>query len=102
VALKGLEERTGTSLKNITFYAGKGCKECDNLGYKGRIGIYELFGLNDETKKMILDGASEADLKKAAVKFGMKNLFLTGLEKVTAGFTTIEEVLKVSFIEKDL
>ena len=101
-AIKGMEKRLNVDLKNISFYKGKGCKFCNGTGYKGRVGIYEFFVITEEIKKLILDGISESDLKKAAIKFGMKNLFQSGLEKVNNGITTIEEVLKVIFIEKVL
>ncbi|MFC1576299.1 GspE/PulE family protein [Candidatus Omnitrophota bacterium] len=101
-ARKGLEDRTGTDLSKITFYKGKGCKACDDTGFKGRVGIYELFTLSDEIKKMILDGAPEKELRQVSEKYGRKDLFRSGLEKVDKGLTTIEEVLKVSFIEKVL
>ena len=101
-AIKGLEQRLQVDLKNITFYGGKGCKACDGTGYKGRIGIFEIFVVTEEIKKLILEGTSENELKKTAVRLGMKTLLQSGLEKVDKGVTTIEEVLKVTFIEKAL
>jgi len=99
LAIKGLEERLGVELKNISFYRGKGCKACGGTGYKGRVGIFEFFLINEEIKKLILEGIAEHELKKAAMKAGMKDLLHSGLEKVDKGLCTIEEVLKVTFIE---
>ena len=101
-AIKGLEERLRVDLKNISFYKGKGCKACDGTGYKGRVGIFELFVINEEIKRLILEGITEKELKKAAMRFGMKTLLQSGLEKVDKGITSVEEVLKVTFIEKAL
>ncbi len=101
-AIKGLERRLGVDLKNISFYKGTGCKACDGTGYKGRVGIFELFIINEEIKKLILEGITEKELQKAAIRFGMKTLLQGGLEKVDKGITTVEEVLKVTFIEKAL
>lgn len=101
-AVKGMEERLGVSLKGISFYKGKGCRACGDTGYKGRVGIFEFFVINEEIKKMILEGIGESELKKVALKLGMKDLLASGLEKVNEGITTIEEALKVTFIEKAL
>jgi type IV pilus assembly protein PilB len=99
-AVKGLEKRLGVDLKNISFHEGKGCKACNGSGYKGRIGIFEVFVLDEEIKRLVLGGISENELKKEALKHGMKTLLQSGLEKVDKGITTVEEVLKVTFIEK--
>lgn len=100
-AIKGLEQRLKVDLKNISFHKGTGCKACGGTGYKGRVGIYELLIINEEIKKMVLEGISEKELKEAAIKFGMKTLVQSGIEKVNKGITTIEEVLKVTFVEKE-
>jgi len=101
-ALAGLEDRLGADLKNISFHKGTGCKKCGNTGYEGRIGIFEVLTVTEEVKKKILEGSGEDELKRLAIRLGMKNLLHAGLEKVNAGLTTIEEVLKVTFIEKVL
>ncbi|GAG30102.1 unnamed protein product, partial [marine sediment metagenome] len=101
-ARKGLEARLGTDLSHMSFYKGAGCPECDESGYRGRVGVYEFFPITEQIKKTILEGASEQELKKLAVKLGMKDLLHSGLEKVNKGLSTVEEVLKVSFIEKGL
>ena len=78
---------------------GKGCQTCGGTGYKGRIALYEVMPVQDELKEMIVKGATATELKKAAIKSGMKSLRMSGLTKIKEGVTTIEEVLKVSFAD---
>lgn len=78
-----------------TFYYGKGCKACDNSGYLGRIGIYEILEMSDEVRKAILAEASAAEIKRIAASEGMVPLIQDGLDKAKAGVTSIEEVLRV-------
>jgi len=73
---------------------GKGCATCNNTGYKGRVGLYEVMELNDELRELILVGASALELKKKALEQGMITLRRSGLQKVAAGLTTMEEVLR--------
>ncbi len=87
------EEEAGS----IKIYRGKGCPVCNGSGYKGRIALYEVMPLKEELKEMILEGASADDLKKTAVRLGMKTLRMSGLIKIKQGVTTVEEVLKVTF-----
>jgi len=80
-------------------YKGKGCSNCSDTGYKGRKALYEVMLVNDEMKVMILKGASAAELKSAAIKFGMKTLRMSGLTKIKEGVTSLEEVLRVTFAD---
>ncbi|OHX36112.1 type II secretion system protein E [Methylomonas sp. LWB] len=73
-----------------------GCKECRNTGFAGRIGIYEIFENSQTLEKLIVEGCDTALLQKQAIKEGMRPLRLSGAEKVAAGITTIEEVLRVA------
>ncbi|HKV05686.1 MAG TPA: type IV-A pilus assembly ATPase PilB [Candidatus Acidoferrales bacterium] len=73
---------------------GKGCATCNNTGYKGRVGLYEVMEINDELRELILVGASALELKKKALEQGMITLRRSGLQKVAAGLTTMEEVLR--------
>ena len=66
-------------------------------GYKGRIALYEVMPLRDEIKEMILEGASADEIKKTAVRLGMKTLRMSGLTKIKEGITSVEEVLRVTF-----
>ncbi|MDI6744492.1 MAG: type IV-A pilus assembly ATPase PilB [Thermodesulfovibrionales bacterium] len=83
--------------KTVKCYRGKGCSVCNNSGYKGRIALYEIMLVNEEIRKLVLEGASAIELKKAAIRGGMKTLRMSGLTKVKGGVTTIEEVLRVTF-----
>lgn len=74
----------------------KGCKNCNFTGYKGRIGIYEAFLVDDEMEKFILASPSIADLREKAIKQGMVTMYQDGLIKVLDGVTTIEEVKKAT------
>lgn len=74
------------------FYYGKGCRNCNNTGYKGRTGLYEIMVLNDEMRDMIMNKASTNVLRVAARKNGMKTLRENGIRIIFEGITTIEEV----------
>lgn len=76
-------------------YKGKGCKLCNFTGYRGQIGIFEIFNVGDAIRDLIMKQVSSDEIKKAAIKSGMKTMFEDGLSKVEAGTTTIEEVLRV-------
>jgi type IV pilus assembly protein PilB len=77
-----------------TVQHGKGCATCNNNGYKGRVGLYEVMEINDELRELILVGASALEIKKKALEQGMITLRRSGLQKVAAGQTTMEEVLR--------
>ncbi len=83
--------------KTVISYKGEGCDICNQTGYKGRVALYEVMPLRDEIKELILQGASVFDLKKAAVAGGMKTLRASGLLKVKAGLTSLEEVVENTF-----
>jgi len=81
-------------LKTTKIYHGKGCNICNKGGYKGRTGLYEVMEINDELRELILVGASALELKKKAVEQGMLTLRRSGLVKIAAGMTTMDEVLR--------
>src|SRR5216684_2507936 len=85
---------TQDELKTTKIYHGKGCSICNKGGYKGRTGLYEVMEINDELRELILVGASALELKKKAVEQGMLTLRRSGLVKMAAGMTTMEEVLR--------
>ncbi|MDD5105545.1 MAG: ATPase, T2SS/T4P/T4SS family [Desulfuromonadaceae bacterium] len=74
---------------------GRGCPQCNNTGYRGRVGIYEMFVMNDDYRQIIGSSYHESDLLSLARRNGMKTLLEDGLEKVRRGLTTLEEVLRV-------
>lgn len=90
----GFSEEEAHSIK---CYKGKGCAACNNTGYKGRIALYEVMPISDEIRELILEGASANEIKKTAIRLGMKTLRMSGLTKVKEGITSIEEVLRVTF-----
>jgi type IV pilus assembly protein PilB len=75
---------------------GAGCKTCNGSGYKGRVALYEVMRFNESLKEMVLQGASTAELKAAAIRGGMMSLRAAGIEKISAGVTTVEEVGRVT------
>jgi len=78
------------------FYRGKGCPNCNNTGYKDRIGIFELFLIDEDIEKMILEKAVVRDFKKANIQKGRLTMEQDGLLKVLQGITTLEEVERVT------
>jgi type II secretory ATPase GspE/PulE/Tfp pilus assembly ATPase PilB-like protein len=78
-----------------TFYKGKGCKQCDGLGYKGRVGLYEILEVSPTISELIIKNADTAEIGQQARKEGMKSMFYDGLLKAQQGMTTIEELLRV-------
>ena len=85
---------TEAEVRSTTFYAGEGCEACNDQGYSGRQGLYEVMAMTAELRRMILQEASAAELKEAAVAGGMLTLRMDGLSKVRKGITTLDEVIK--------
>jgi len=85
---------TSEEAKTTKVYHGKGCSACNNSGYKGRLGLYEVMEINDELRELILVGASALELKKKSLDQGMITLRRSGLMKVAVGLATLEEVLR--------
>ena len=86
-------------LKETPFYRGKGCKDCNNVGYRGRVGIYELMELNETLRDMTYQTASTDDIRRVARESGMTTLKEDGLRKAKDGKTTLEEVFLVAGLE---
>jgi type IV pilus assembly protein PilB len=80
--------------KTLKTYKGRGCPTCNETGYKGRIGLYEVMEVTDEIRELILIGASALELRKKSIEDGMISLRESGLQKIRNGVTTIEEVLR--------
>ncbi len=83
-------------LESLLFYRGKGCKKCNNTGYKGRVGIYEVLENSEDISKLILKKASASEIKQQAIANGMLTMVEDGFIKAKNGITTIEEVLRVT------
>jgi type IV pilus assembly protein PilB len=85
-------------VKTLKIKRGRGCENCKNTGYRGRIGLFEVLLFSDEIRDMILSGASSIELKRRAIEEGMVTLRNGGLQKVRDGITTLEEVLRETVI----
>ncbi|MDH5762586.1 MAG: type II secretion system ATPase GspE [Nitrospinota bacterium] len=83
-------------LQSPNAYRGKGCSHCNQTGYRGRTGIYELLVINDEIRPLILSNASSQEIRERAVQCGMKTLRQDGWRKVLEGVTTVEEIIRVT------
>jgi general secretion pathway protein E/type IV pilus assembly protein PilB len=83
-------------LENHQFYKGKGCPKCGQTGYKGRIGIYEIFEISDEISRLIFANEPSTVIREAARRAGMRSLRDDAMRKAEAGITTLEEVLFVT------
>ncbi len=91
------EERQHIDFGNLTFYRGRGCNACSGLGYKGRIGIYEIFIMNKDIEQIILSSqVSEYVIQELAVKEGMVTMAQDGVLKALEQLTTVEEVFRVT------
>ena len=88
----------GEGLRGATFFYGRGCDQCHQTGYRGRTGLYEVMLMNEELRRIVLADGSTAELRAAAVRNGMRPLRQSGLVAVTEGRTTIEEVLRETFL----
>ena len=85
--------------RKYKFYYGKGCARCNNSGYKGRVGIYELLTMSDEIRDAIAAEASGDDIRDIARQQGMTTLREAGLKLIFDGLTTIDEVVRETVME---
>jgi type IV pilus assembly protein PilB len=84
-----------------TFVKGRGCNECNRTGFRGRMGIYEIFVINEDVQKLIYERVSAHVLRKAARELGMRTLREDGVRKAVAGLTTPDEVMKTTVADVD-
>jgi type IV pilus assembly protein PilB len=84
--------------KTIQTFKGEGCKTCSGTGYKGRIGLYEVMDISESIQELILVGASAREIKRRSVDEGMMTLRQSGLAKIKAGMTTLDEVLRETML----
>jgi len=80
----------------VVAVTGRGCNHCSDTGFKGRLAIYEVMKLEEELKEFVLNGASSLELKREAVRLGMKSLRQAALSKFAEGITNFSEVFRVS------
>ena len=76
-------------------YRGRGCKECRNIGYAGRMALYEVFGIDAPVRRMVIEGVDADTIRRAAADAGMMTLRTAGFRRVVQGDTTLEEVMAV-------
>ena len=93
---QGVLGRSVDPLSGIHVFKGKGCAQCLGSGYRGRMGVFELFEVTDRIRDMILERADASAIRKAAIEDGMRTMFWDGLAKSFMGETTIEEVFRVA------
>ena len=91
-------ELTQSDVQGRTFFYGKGCRECNNSGYKGRVALFEIMQMSDRLRDVIMTGASTQEVQKLAREEGMKTLRDAGLIHIYDGVTTIEEVVKETIV----
>jgi general secretion pathway protein E/type IV pilus assembly protein PilB len=92
---------TPQMLEKATLFRGVGCSECKNLGYRGRMGIFEILVVDEEIRRMIYDRVSSTEIRKRGRELGMRTLREDGVRKVLAGITTPEEVLSITQKDED-
>jgi type IV pilus assembly protein PilB len=85
---------TAEEAPKIQLFKGRGCQNCNNTGYRGRVGLFEVMDVSDEIRELILSGASAIELRRKGVEEGMITLRASGLHKIRAGSTTVEEVVR--------
>ena len=90
---------SGENAENETFFHGKGCESCGNTGYKGRAPIFEFLVIDNDIKRKIVAGASEAEIRQSARDKGYGGLLDNGVQKLKQGITTAEEVLGTTYAE---
>lgn len=88
-------------IKDPNFLAGKGCDKCNGTGHKGRFGLFEVFVVDDESRKMIVNKVTTTELRRRARDVGMRTLREDGARKAVAGMTTANEVLRVTVGDED-
>ena len=98
LARLGLDKK---SIANIKFYTGKGCDLCNKTGYRGRIGTFEVMVLDKLARELIADSGTEEEILKGTLDSGMRYMSQDGIDKVKQGLTSIEEVLRVLYVQEE-
>ncbi len=94
--LHSTDEIEPEKIKEMKFFKAVGCEKCDKIGYRGRLGLYEIMRMNNEIRRLIVAKASSMDIEKAALKNGMVNLEQAGIIKALKGETSLDEVYRVA------
>jgi len=90
---------TPEEASQIKFKMGKGCVHCDNTGFSGRTGIFELLTVDAEIRRLVYEGGNQDLIRDAALRSGMRTLHDAAISKMKRGLTTIREVIKMTVIE---
>jgi type IV pilus assembly protein PilB len=88
-------------VKGRKFFFGEGCDKCNNLGFKGRTGIYEFLIMNDDVRDLVSKGASTDQIRSYSRSRGVKGLRERGLDALYAGVTTVDEVVRETILEDE-
>jgi type IV pilus assembly protein PilB len=80
--------------RDVQLLKGRGCQNCNNTGYRGRVGLFEVMEISEDIRELILSGASAMELRRRAIEEGMISLRVSGLHKIRAGNTSVEEVVR--------
>jgi type IV pilus assembly protein PilB len=96
-----LLEADASEFEGANLQKGRGCANCGNTGYKGRMGIYEIFMVSEEIQNLIFDNRPSNEIRDAARKLGMRTLRDDGLRKAAAGSTTLEEVIRITATDEE-
>jgi len=91
----------GAKIQGSNFLKGKGCSNCSNTGYRGRFGIFEIFVIDDEARKLIYEKVPSSILRARAREMGMRTLREDGVRKVLTGLTTADEVIRATVGDSD-
>jgi type II secretory ATPase GspE/PulE/Tfp pilus assembly ATPase PilB-like protein len=83
-------------LEGVRCFRGRGCRQCGGSGFRGRLGIFELFETDDSIRGLVMERRDASTIRAAAIRTGMKTMFQDGLAKVFLGETTVEEVFRVA------
>jgi type IV pilus assembly protein PilB len=92
----GVLQRDSRGFADVRLFQGKGCRQCGGSGFRGRLGVFEVFEPDNEIQMMIMNRRPGSDIRATAIDKGMKTMFLDGLAKVLLGETTFEEVVRVA------
>jgi len=91
----------GSEARDLVFYRPVGCEHCNETGFRGRTGVYELLEVDEMIRRLVSGGGTESMIRSAAVEAGMAVIGQDGLSKVLAGETTLEEVQRVVYTEEE-
>jgi type II secretory ATPase GspE/PulE/Tfp pilus assembly ATPase PilB-like protein len=93
---QGVLRKSDDPLSGVRLFRGKGCRQCGGSGFRGRLGIFELFEVDEEARGMIMERRDASAIRAVATAKGMKTMFQDGLAKAFLGETTVEEVFRVA------